>query len=479
MTNRFDYFIVFAEMRTGSNFLEVNLNTFDDLACHGEAYNPHFIGYPNKTEILGVTQAMRDADPLRLIGAIRDEPGALRGFRFFHEHDPRVLDLVLNDPRCAKVILTRNPLDSYVSWKIAQATGQWKLTNVKRRKEARAVFDPVEFSAHVEALQDFQLLLLNSLQSAGQTAFYLAYEDLQSLEVMNGLAQWLGAKSRLDALDTSLKPQNPAPITAKVANVDVMQATLARMDRFNLWRTPNFEPRRGAAVPSYVAGAKTPLLYLPIRGGPDIQVNHWLASLDGGAPGDLPTRMNQKELRQWKRKNVTHRSFTVLRHPVARAHSVFCQKILSTASGNYLKIRETLRKQFKLPIPGPQSGKPYTLAEHRRAFEAFLGFVRTSLAGQTAIRVDAAWCSQSQTLASFADFLLPDYVLREDELPEMLPQIARQVGHPDPTAPKPTADDTPFALSDFYDDGIEALVKDVYQRDYLMFGFGPWGAQQR
>ena len=59
MTRRFDYFILLAEMRTGSNFLESNLNAFDGIACHGEAFNPHFIGYPNKTEILGVTQAMR------------------------------------------------------------------------------------------------------------------------------------------------------------------------------------------------------------------------------------------------------------------------------------------------------------------------------------------------------------------------------------------------------------------------------------
>ena len=116
----FDYFVVFAEMRTGSNFLEANLNAFDGLTCHGEAFNPHFIGYPNKNEILGVTQAMREADPARLLQQIKAEPGVLGGFRYFHDHDPRVLDRMLVDPRCAKIILTRNPLDSYVSWKIAR-----------------------------------------------------------------------------------------------------------------------------------------------------------------------------------------------------------------------------------------------------------------------------------------------------------------------------------------------------------------------
>jgi hypothetical protein len=34
--------------------------------------------------------------------------------------------------------------------------------------------------------------------------------------------------------------------------------------------------------------------------------------------------------------------------------------------------------------------------------------------------------------------------------------------------------DRPFALEDIYDAEIEAMVSDVYQRDYMMFGFRPW-----
>lgn len=474
MNEPFDYFVVFAEMRTGSNFLETNLNAIQDLACHGEAFNPHFIGHPNKTEILGVTSEVRDNDPLKLIGAMRDEPGALRGFRFFHDHDPRALDIILEDSRCAKIILTRNPLDSYVSWKIAQTTGQWKLTDVKRRKEARAVFDAEEFNSHVEAQQDFQLLLLNHMQCSGQTAFYLAYEDLQSVDVMNGLARWLGVRGQLDDLDKSLKPQNPGPVSARVANMDVLETSLAGMDRFNLSRTPNFEPRRGAAVPSYVACAETSLMYLPIRGGPEAEVIDWLASLDAVGPDDLITRMNQKQLRQWKRKHPGHRTFTVLRHPVARAHSMFCRRILNTGEGSYLQIRETLRKKFNLPIPGRDSQKPWTVTDHRHAFEAYLEFVRMNLAGQTPVRVDASWGTQAQALASFSDFLLPDFVLREEELASMLPMITGQVGHSKPEPPQPAIGDTPFDLSDIYDDQLEELVADIYQRDYVMFGFAAW-----
>lgn len=473
-SSSFDYFVVFAEMRTGSNFLETNLNAFDGLTCHGEAFNPHFIGYPNKSGILGVTQAMREADPACLLQEIKAQPGVLGGFRYFHDHDPRVLDLMLEDPRCAKIILTRNPLDSYVSWKIAKQTGQWKLTDVKRRKEAKAQFDAAEFAAHVGALQQFQVTLLNRLQMLGQTAFYIAYEDLQSVGVMNGLARWLGVPQQLDALDESLKRQNPAPVLAKVANPQVMQDALAGMDRFNLSRTPNFEPRRGPAVPGYAAGVVTPLLYLPLKGGPEAEVLRWMAALDHVAPEGLIQGMNQKQLRQWKRGSKGFRSFTVLRHPAARAHAVFCRRVLQTGEGSYRAIRGTLRRQFGLPLPEEGPGAEYSQAQHREAFSAFLEFVRANLSGQTSIRVDAEWASQSQALTGFAELGPPDMLIREEEMAEDLPALARKLGRMEPGPVPAATPDEPFALADIYDEALEALISSVYQRDYLGFGFGPW-----
>ena len=66
------------------------------------------------------------------------------------------------------------------------------------------------------------------------------------------------------------------------------------MDQFNLTRTPNFEPRRGPAVPSYVAAANAPLLYMPIRSGPEQEVQRWLAALDGVGVDGLQSGFNQK-----------------------------------------------------------------------------------------------------------------------------------------------------------------------------------------
>lgn len=475
MSGPFDLFVVFAEMRTGSNFLESNLNTLEGVACHGEAFNPHFIGYPNRTDCLGLTQEERDADPSRLVQAVREAPG-LNGFRYFHDHDARILDAVMDDPRCAKIVLTRNPLDSYVSWKIARETGQWKLTDVHRRKEARVRFDASEFEAHVTALQMFQVEILRRLQVSGQTAFHLGYEDLNDLDVMNGLARWLGTDQRFERVDRSLKVQNPEPVEEKVTNPEEIGPAIARLDRFSLGRTPNFEPRRGPAVPTYVAGAEVPLLYMPVRGGPEEEVRAWLAGLDGVDPGDLPSRMNQKALRQWKRARPGHRSFTVVRHPVPRAHDVFCRRILSTGEGSYAAIRDTLRRQFKVLLPKDEPGEDWTPNRHRAAFEGFLDFLKANLSGQTAIRVDGEWCTQAQTIQTFADFALPDHVFREEELGEALPRLARSVGRDDAGVPESLPHDTPISLAEIYDDRLEARVAAAYQRDYLTFGFREWGA---
>lgn len=473
MTSTFQSFVVLAEMRTGSNFLEANLNALDGVTCHGEAFNPHFIGYPNIDELLGLSYAAREADPMALLTRVRGADG-LNGFRYFHDHDPRVLDEVLNDPTCAKIVLTRNPVESYVSWKIAQATGQWKLTDGRRRKDGQAVFDPDEFITHLEALQAFQIRVMRALQASGQTAFYVAYEDLQDLEVMNGLAAWLGVVARLPDLDRKLKKQNPEPMSEKVENFEAMEQALARLDRFDLTRTPNFEPRRSAMVPQYVAAAKAPLMYLPARGGPEAQVMQWLADVDGVSTDDLIRDFTQKPLRKWKRVNDGHRSFTVISHPLLRAYRVFCERILSTGPDGFGDIRETLRKRYKLPLPAKNQMDGYDVAAHRAAFLGFLTWLKGNLSGQTSIRVDAAWASQSQLLQGFAEFSVPDLVLREEQLAMGLAQLCDQIGIKGPDAPVIPLPEAPATLAEIYDEEIEKACKDAYMRDYMMFGYGPW-----
>ena len=469
----FDFFVVFAEMRTGSNFLEQNLNQIDGIRCLGEAFNPNFIGFPKNEPIFGVTLEERDKNPKGLLRAIRKDKSNLNGFRYFHDHDPRVLDKLIDDRRAAKIVLTRNPAESYVSWKIAVSTDQWKLTDSSRRRSAQAAFDEAEFRQHVETLQRFQVKLLNRLQALGQTAFYIAYEDLQSIDAINGLARFLGVEGQLKAIDRTLKVQNPAPLSEKVENFDAMQRALAGVDRFNLTRTPNFEPRRGPAVPKWVTGATTPLLYMPIRSASDDTVCQWMADLDGVDLGQLGGDLGQGAMRDWLEAHANRRTFCVLRHPLDRAHDVFCDKILPV-EGGYSGIRTTLVKRYKVPLPETFPDAGYGLEQHRAAFVAFLEFLKANLSDQTAIRVDPLWATQAQTIQGFAEFLLPDRLLRESELPEALPELARAAGHRAPPPFKALPRARPFPLSEIYDAKIETMARSAYGRDYTMFGFADW-----
>lgn len=457
---------MFAAMRTGSNFLEANLNALDGVTCHGELFNPHFMGKKDSAEMFGLTLAAREADPLAVLAAMRVQTSGLAGFRHFHDHDPRVTAHVLADPACAKIILTRNPIEAYISLKIAQATDQWRLTNAKNLKTARAAFDAAEFEAHLQAAQDWQLLLMRGLQTSGQTAFYIDYEDLNDLEVLNGLAAFLGVPSRLQALDPRLKKQNPEDVTEKVINAAEMEAALARLDRFNLSRSPNFEPRRMPAIPSFVAAADAPLLYMPVKGGPEAEVRDWLGRLGrGGLIGDFV----QKTLRQWKRQQGAHRSFTVLRHPLLRAHEGYCRIVLEGQNDLY----RLMTKAYGLDLP---RGPGVTAAQHHDGFLAFLRWLKIYLGGQTGQKIDPSLASQSAVIQGFVSFQQPDLILHEDRLAEGLAFITAELGLDAPPLRDPGRAALPFALDDIWSRDLEDAAREAYQRDILGYGFGRWRA---
>jgi hypothetical protein len=455
---------MFAEMRTGSNFLEANLNALPGVCCLGEMFNPNFIGKKDQDAMFGVDLALREADPLLLLRRLREVTPGLAGFRYFHDHDPRILPVLLDDPACAKIVLTRNPLESYVSWKIAQATGQWKLTNPKNLKTGRGRFDPAEFEAHVETLQAFQIALVHGLQVRGQTAFYIDYEDIQDLDVLNGLAGWLGVAGRLEAMDATLKKQNPEELVAKVTNPEEMERALARMDRFNLARTPNFEPRRQPAIPSFVAAEGAGLLYMPIRPGPEAAVRDWLVRIGGGLVEDF----TQKSLRQWKRRFLPHRGFTVIRHPLLRGHAAFRTLV---SARNRADLRQLLNRAHKADLPSP--GEGFRDAGHeRQAFLAFLRYAKLAAGGQTGQRVDAHLASQTAVLQGFAQFQPPDRVIREENLAEELQALAQEIGidAPEITADAAAAED----LAAIWDPQLEDAAQEAWGRDYMGFGFSRW-----
>ena len=272
--------------------------------------------------------------------------------------------------------------------------------------------------------------------------------------------------------EIQLKKQNPDGLDKKVENFDEMEQSLSRLDRFNLSRTPNFEPRRGPVIPSYVAASISPLLYMPIKGGPESAVRRWLSNIDGGA--DLIDSFTQKSLRLWKQEHQGYRGFTVIRHPLQRAHWAFCEHILGLGEARFGEIRQTLKQAFEVLTPKDPHDPRYDDIAHQNAFLAFLRFLKANLSGQTAIRVDASWASQSNVVQGFTQFGTPDIIIREHSIAADLRYLAESIGCKD--APQFDLETDPYQqrLLTIYNKEIEKAARDVYQRDYLSFGFSNW-----
>ncbi|OIP83404.1 MAG: hypothetical protein AUK37_07330 [Rhodobacterales bacterium CG2_30_65_12] len=478
MPRPFDYFVIFAEMRTGSNFLESNLDQFPGLKTYGEAFNPWFIVNQKQTELFGVTVDQRNADPLLLIERMKDNTDGIPGFRFFHDHDARVFEAVIDDPRCAKIVLTRNFIDAYVSRKIAWETDQWQLNDIHDVIKKRARFVPEEFAKLYFRITAFQQKVLRRLQASGQAAYYIDYDDIRDLGVINGLARYLGETTEISRFSDTFKKQNPEALEDKVLNYPVLEKTIREFNAYDFSGIPNFEPRRAAVVPSWVAAAQTPLMFLPIAGAPVEEIRTWLAAIDGVSEAELITGLTQRDLRKWKREHPGHRSFTVLRHPAARAHAAFCRHFLNDGPEAFHELRRALRQHYHVPLPEePVPGADWDKEAHRAAFLAFLDFIKLNHEGQTTVRVDPSWASQGAVIQGFSTVLTPDHMLRENNLAEGLAFLGLEAAFVPPPF-GPTREDHPFALADIYDRKIEKAVRAAYQRDYMLFGFKPWKKDQ-
>ena len=454
MSGPFDAALLVAEMRTGSNHLETSLEAMGATPL-GEAFNPHFLGQPNRTELLGVDMDARASDPQPLVDAILARPG-LGVIRYFHDHDPRVFDRLMDDPRIAKVVLSRNPLEAYVSLGIARATDQWRLTNPKMAKAARIVFDADGFDARLARLAAFRARVQRRLQVTGQSAFWIDYEDIGDLEVVNGLGRFLGLGTVLDALPGKLKKQNPGTVEDKVENPEAMRAHLATLDPFGLSRAVHLEPRRVADPACFQIAADSPLVHLPVPGGPADEVGAWLARLDGA---DARTGFDARGLRPWMRRSKGFVSFSVLPHPLARAWDAW--GAVRTARGPRAnETRRILRNQHGVD---PEAGEA-------ESFLAFLRFLWAVLSGQSALPVAPDWASQAETLAGMAQIVLPQRLIREEDAGAELAKLAEQVGRPAPAFAIPSRE----PLARIVTDQIEDACIKAYRRDFLAFGFRRW-----
>lgn len=463
-------------MRTGSNLLEEQLAAMPGVESHGELFNPHFFGKPDTAQKWGLTLKQRDSDPMRVIELMKHNAKSLPGFRLFHDHDKRAIQKILMDDRAAKIILTRRAIDSYVSLKIARKTGQWWLGDMTSARAAKATFAAEEYADFLNDLAGFQREITRSLQVTGQTAFQISYDDLSDLDVLAGLGVFIGSGGPPDQSKVRAKVQNPTPVEDRLTNPRVAEEALGRISVPDIGRMTSYEPDRGPGLRFFRAGRSVPLIYMPIRGAWQDPVPDWLKSVD--PDGDVGSGMTQRELRRWKRQHPGHRSFTVLRHPLPRAHDAFCRHILPIDEDGFAEIRRLLISQYDVPLPTSFPSDDYTPEQHQAGFLAFLKFLAGNLGGQTSLRVDSSWASQHALVHAMGEFVVPDRIMRADRLNDDLAEIAAEVGFPSKTVSEPEQV-SPFPLAQIQSREIELACEKAYRRDYVMFGFDAWSAPAR
>ena len=201
-------------------------------------------------------------------------------------------------------------------------------------------------------------------------------------------------------------------------------------------------------------------------------IRQWLAALEEVDPSGLLTDFEPAALKAWQQTHSGHRSFTVIRHPVVRAHHVFCTRILSTEPHQFSRIRNILGRFFHIKLPENANDISYDLVAHRAAFMQFLQFLNANLSNQTNIRIDPNWASQNQILRAMAYNAHPDMIIRENEMDIYLQALALQTGYSSVAKVPAEPSHTPFTLDEVYDDQIEDLAQSAYSTDYTTFGFG-------
>jgi LPS sulfotransferase NodH len=225
-------FLLVGMMRSGSNFLERQLNLLPDLRCHGELFNLSFIGLSHQAKVPGYTRdnpEARNSDEEAFVRAVDqacDRP--IIGLRLFLDHSAPMTARLLYDPAVKKVVLSRNLLEAYISLETARETGVWLTTEA-----AKAPAKPVKVD--INKLVTFSLrqsLYYNDVQTVlhqtGQSYLQIDYNDIKNLDKLNEIANFVGSAHRFNQVSEPIQKQNPGSLEERIVDFPKLVEELKR-----------------------------------------------------------------------------------------------------------------------------------------------------------------------------------------------------------------------------------------------------------
>jgi len=234
--------VIYGAMRTGSNYLLSLLNQFEGVVCHGEVFNPGFVGlredHHQKLGIMRSDTAVRDDDLPRFYDSLFEAtPNDLVGIKLFQGHREFAITNTLADPEILKIVLKRDSLASFISLCQAEETGVWQIVTpenseieTQRSKSNKKVhFDPKRYLEYRRRLGVFYSRVEMYIRESKRPHLALWYRDLLEPDIVEKLAAFLGKPEPSLNHGSLLKKQNPGSLESKVTNPETLREFCASM----------------------------------------------------------------------------------------------------------------------------------------------------------------------------------------------------------------------------------------------------------
>ncbi|MDY6783075.1 MAG: sulfotransferase [Cyanobacteriota bacterium] len=233
-------FVILTVPRTGSSYLCNALNGHPEILCHGELFHPKKIFSNTKKNShvnLGSIQ-FRNFLPKRFMKRVWEQnfEYSAVGLKLFPKHSEKALNLILEDPEIKKVLLLRrNRIKSYVSLQIALKTKEWSLKGFTSKKTTETnrltsiKVKPRKLQQYVEKTDRFYENMRQKLTASNQKYLEIAYEDMlgtDSEAIKAELLEFIGVSVNPEYLKSSLKKQNPQPLSQLVKNYSELESAL-------------------------------------------------------------------------------------------------------------------------------------------------------------------------------------------------------------------------------------------------------------
>jgi hypothetical protein len=177
----------------------------------------HFAGYSMDDVKL------RDQDEVLFFDRIYAEAKSkVFGFRMFYGHKPGLLDIVLKNRNCRKVILKRNALDSFISLRIANKSNRWLSGNPDQIQDNMVHFSMKMFLQYLDKNEKFYSHCETVINDNGQDYYGIQYEQVKDLRELNRLARFIGSQHKIAQIQEKIFKQTLPGIEHKVVNYEEM-----------------------------------------------------------------------------------------------------------------------------------------------------------------------------------------------------------------------------------------------------------------